>query len=140
MKNSVIFIFIAFGAFSCFSSAEDIKLRRYMVAGERLYEQHCSNCHQLDGAGFQKLYPPIDGEYLKGNLSQVICGIKYGSSDSLTIKGVKYVLPMPDAHLTDLEVAEIVTYLSHTWADGQGIIGVNEVKEIVKECGDIGRQ
>ncbi len=36
-----------------------LKLDNYFLAGKRSYEVKCSNCHQSEGQGLGKLYPPL---------------------------------------------------------------------------------
>jgi len=116
-------------------------MQRYIVAGERLYETHCAACHMPDGSGFKKLYPPLTGHnFLTEQFEKSICTIRFGSADSLTINGVQYTLPMPDLKLTDLEVAEIATYLYNNWGLERGMIDVAEVGRIVEECKTGGRE
>ena len=139
MKNRVvgylIIIFLIATLLSCNSSPEKIKFRRYMVAGERLYELHCASCHMPDGRGFQKLYPPLAGQpFLMEEFERSICLIRYGSNDSLVINDIQYTLPMPDLQLTDLDVAEIATFIYNSWGMEKGMIDVNEVITIVKDC------
>ena len=119
---------------SCEKAPDRIKLQRYRVAGERLYEQHCANCHQDMGQGFKKLYPPINGEELLNNLNRIICVVKQGSNDSLVIDGTQYILPMPASGLSDLEIAEIVTYMRNSWGNTMGLTEVNSIKKTIDNC------
>ena len=120
---------------SCGFSPENVKMNRYKIAGERLYEIHCANCHQTDGQGLRGLYPPISGsDYLKDHLNDVICGIKYGSNDSLMVNGVTYIIPMPASGLSNLEIAEITTYIYNQWDESKGLVDVKQVEKLIKEC------
>ena len=35
------------------------KYAKYMIQGKQLYTTHCSNCHQENGDGLGKLFPPL---------------------------------------------------------------------------------
>jgi len=136
MRNNIPGLFlIALFSVACTSSPEEVKFQRYRVAGERLYATHCVACHMADGSGFKKLYPPLTGhDFLIEQFEKTLCTIRFGSNDSLTINNVQYTLPMPDLKLTNLETAEIATFLYNSWGLERGLIGVNEVAEITKRC------
>ena len=124
-------------AISCDQSPERVKLERYRVAGERLFSAYCANCHQSEGEGFRKLYPPIDRpELFTRDLERVICIAKTGSNDSITVRNIQYNLPMPPSGLTNLEIAEIVTYMGNSWENDIGLIDVGAVGRILKNCAD----
>lgn len=119
------------------TSPEKVKYERYRVAGERLYLQKCASCHKMDGTGFQELYPPITGtDWIIENFEQTICLLKYGQNDSLVINGIQYTLPMKSLDLTDLEVAEISTFMYNSWGNDMGLIDVNQVSRILRDCKD----
>jgi len=113
-----------------------IRLRQYMAAGKRLYSLHCANCHQLDGKGLARLYPPLKGaDYLKQNKKEAICGIRYGQKGEIFVNGVMYNQEMPGIPgISELEIAEIATYIYTEFADTVQIITLNQVKEILATC------
>ena len=113
-----------------------VRLRQYMAEGERLYTLHCSNCHQPEGIGLARLYPPLKGsDYLKKNTQDVICGIKYGQSGEIYVNGIMFDQEMPaNLLLTDLEIAEISTYVYNQFADSVVIITLNDVRKILEKC------
>ncbi|HNP07865.1 MAG TPA: cytochrome c [Cyclobacteriaceae bacterium] len=113
-----------------------VKFQQYFVEGEQLYTLHCSNCHQKSGKGLGLLYPPLDeSDYMQENLSDVICLIKNGSSGGLVVNGNKYNQSMPGIPtLTDLEIAEIATFIYNSWTHDQGIIEIQQVTKMLQEC------
>lgn len=113
-----------------------IRLRQYLVEGKRLYNIHCANCHQADGKGLARLYPPLkNSDYLLPNKPDVICGMRYGQKGEIIVNGISYNQEMPGIPaITDLEIAEIATYVYTEFADSVQIITLNEVKEIMKSC------
>ena len=114
---------------SC-QSEEKIKLEQYYIGGKEVYELNCANCHQKDGKGLQSLYPPVAGsDYLK-NKDKVIYLIKNGLVGEILVNGKKFNQPMPaNNQLTNLDIAEVVTYIYNEW-NGETII--TEVKEVEK--------
>lgn len=124
------------GRFDHLDKRTRIRLRQYMAEGKRLYMLHCSNCHQPDGAGLARLYPPLkDSDYLIPNKDKVICGIRYGQKGEITVNGVDFNLEMPGIpSITDLEIAEIATYVYTEFADSVQIVTINDVRKIMANC------
>ena len=135
MRRKILLLLLALSAFACNYDAEKVKLDRYMVAGERIYLEKCANCHQTDGKGLRGLYPPIsESDFLFNNQKRVICMLKGGSSDSLKVNGIEYILPMPASGLSNLEIAEVSTFIYNTWGNSVGIIGVKDVEKWLHNC------
>lgn len=116
----------------------DTKLQQYKVEGEQLYVQHCSNCHQKNGKGLGLVYPPLDeSDYMDKNLEEVICLMKYGVSGEMIVNGKSYHQPMPGVRsLTELELAEIATYIYNNWSHSKGIIDIPTVTAALQQCED----
>lgn len=118
------------------SSEDQVKLEQYLVEGRTLYLQYCSSCHQPDGKGLAKLYPPLNGsDYLEDNIEKVVCGIKNGLNGPLVVNGVEYNQVMPaNYNMTPLEIAEITTFVYNSWGRSDGLIGVLDVEKYLKSC------
>lgn len=112
------------------------KQQQYFVQGEQLYLKHCANCHQKDGEGLGLLYPPVDrSDYIDNRFEEVICLMKYGKSGEIVVNEKTYNQPMPGIpSLTDLELAELATYLYNSWSRERGLIDVKQVATIVAQC------
>jgi cytochrome c551 len=115
---------------------DQIKFQQYFIKGEQLYKTHCSNCHQQDGSGLGLLYPPLrQSDYMKQNKTDVICLIRFGKEGEITVNGQIYNKSMPAFPvLSDLEVAQISTYIYNTWEHKEGMISVKQVSEILRDC------
>jgi mono/diheme cytochrome c family protein len=118
------------------SKTEQIRYEQYFVEGQQLYNLHCSNCHQSNGEGLGKLFPPIkSSDFLEQNFDQVICLIKNGISGEIAVNGITYNQPMPGvSELTALEVAEITTYIYNNWGHSRGYIDVKSVTKVLESC------
>jgi cytochrome c551 len=116
------------------------KFDQYYVHGEELYTKNCSNCHQKKGTGLGLVYPPLQGsDYLLKNREEVICLIRNGKKGELIVNGRSFnqvMPPMPS--LTDLEIAEIATYIYNTWGNDEGILEVNEISKVLMRCDSLG--
>jgi len=117
-------------------SSESVKFQQYYVQGEVLYTKHCSNCHQANGTGLGLVYPPLNqSDFMDKNFEQVLCLMKYGITGEITVNGKQYVQPMPGVQsLTDLEIAEIATYIYNNWEHQRGIVDVSEASQILRDC------
>lgn len=113
-----------------------VKFDQYFVQGKQLYIKNCSNCHQKEGTGLGLIYPPLkNSDYLLQNRNDVICLIRNGKSGELIVNGKNFNMAMPAMpSLTDLEIAEITTYIYNEWGHGEGLIDVNEVTAILTKC------
>lgn len=113
-----------------------IRLKQYLVEGKRLYQLHCANCHQIDGTGLARLYPPLkNSDYLISNTQEVICGIRHGQKGEIIVNGVVFSQEMPaNLQLTPLEIAEITTYIYHDFADTAQVLTPSGIQQMLKLC------
>ncbi len=114
----------------------DTRFSQYYVQGQQRYVQYCSNCHQKDGSGLGRLYPPINqSDFVDQHFREVVCSMRNGLRGSMLVNGQEYNQPMPGIpYLTDLEVAEITTYIYNTWGRNRGLVTVQEVQQISVAC------
>ncbi|GAB4012998.1 cytochrome c [Spirosoma sp. KCTC 42546] len=120
--------------FSC-QSEEEMKRERYITEGILVYKNNCANCHQSKGEGLAALYPPIaHSDFLKDK-NRVICLIRYGQQGPIVVNGKPYNRPMPpQPQLSDLEVAELATYIYNEWGNETKLTDVKTVKPILEKC------
>lgn len=133
------FVFLILGIQACgLATNRDTKFQQYYVKGEQLYIQHCSNCHQKDGRGLGLVYPPLaQSDYMSQDLNQILCLMKYGVAGEIVVNGKAFNKEMKGVFsLTDLEVAEIATYIYNTWENNRGIIDVTDVTKAYQKCGN----
>lgn len=116
-------------------SDEEIKRQRYITEGILVYKNNCANCHQTNGLGLAALYPPIAGSDYLTNKNSVICLIRYGQQGPIVVNGKRYNRPMPaQPQLSDLEIAELTTYIYNEWGGETKLTGVKEVTPILDQC------
>jgi cytochrome c551 len=135
-------IFFSFLLLACASkSSEDRspKFEQYFIQGEQLYLTHCSNCHQKNGRGLGLLYPPLDtSDYMEEHFEEVLCLIKNGKRGEVVVNNKIFNQPMPGvARLTDLEIAEIATYIYNSWSHQKGLVEVQSATKILASCDSI---
>lgn len=139
-----VLLTLSFALFTCSIKSEktnetSAKFQQYYNQGEFLYQKHCSNCHQKTGTGLGRVYPPLhQSDYMENNFNNVICLIRNGKKGELTVNKVSFNQPMPGVQtLTDLEIAEIVTYIYNTWDHKRGMVEVKEVSKILESCSPV---
>jgi len=117
--------------------AMKIKFKQYYVEGKRLYISHCSNCHQKNGSGLVRLYPPINNpEYFGKDYKNTICIIRNGQKGEVFINGISFDQPMPEnSDLTILEIAELMTYLNNRWSGQDSrLFTTLEIARVLENC------
>ena len=116
--------------------AEKIRYQQYMVQGAQLYQQHCSNCHQEDGSGLERLIPPLSqSDYLLADVDRTVCIIKHGLEGEILVNGQTYQQPMPaNETLRDIEIAQIATYIYNHWGHAKGYIPARQVSTTLEKC------
>jgi mono/diheme cytochrome c family protein len=129
-----VLAFILVGSLSC-QSDEEIKRERYITEGILIYKNNCANCHQNKGEGVAALYPPIAGSDYLVNKNEVYCLIRYGQQGSIVVNGKTYNRPMPpQPQLSDLEVAELITYIYSEWGGEKKLFDVKQIAPILDQC------
>lgn len=115
---------------------EQQKFAKYMIRGKELYKQYCTNCHQDDGKGLGRLYPPLaNSDFIKANEGRVVCIIKNGLKGEIVVNDTTYNQQMPaQSHLSNLEVAMLSTYLFNSWGEERGFITVDQTAAALKNC------
>ena len=118
------------------STREKMRYEQYMVQGKLLYQQKCSNCHQEDGSGLARLIPPLDSaDYMLSDMGRTACIIKNGMEGAIEVNGILYNQPMPtNEQLTDIEVAQILTYVGNAWSNQSGYYSAGKVSDILEKC------
>lgn len=116
--------------------SDKLRYEQYMIQGHQLYKTHCSNCHQEDGTGLTRLIPPLaQSDYLLSNRDRTLCIIKHGLKEKIIVNGVEYQQPMPaNKKLTDIEIAQIATYIYNNWGHSLGYMPVKEVSQSLDNC------
>jgi cytochrome c551 len=132
----IIFFTPLFLACSKNSNSQSIKEQQYFVEGELLYSKHCSNCHRPSGKGLGRLYPPLaQSDYMNANFEEVICLIKNGKQGEIIVNGKSFNKAMPGIpSLTELEIAEIATYIYANWGNTHRMVETQEVGKILEKC------
>ena len=112
------------------------KFDQYYLQGEQLFQKNCSNCHQKTGTGLGLVYPPLNkSDFIDNHFEEVICLMKNGKKGELIVNGKSFNKEMPAIpSLTNIEVAEIATYVYNTWERKKGLIDVKAIDSLLTKC------
>ncbi len=123
-----------FSLLSCNDSntPQNPEMKKSIQRGAVVYEDFCMQCHLPDGKGVPKAFPPLDNsDYLKNKRKESIKAIKFGMSGEITVNGQKYNTAMAPQGLTDVEIADVMNYITNSWSNkNTKMITVEEVSKI----------
>ncbi|MEM6346731.1 MAG: cytochrome c [Bacteroidota bacterium] len=106
-------------------------------AGQRIYLQHCSNCHMERGQGLRGLVPPLaKADYLQNlSLSELTCIIRYGQTDTIRVNGRVYERPMPGNELlTAVELSALVNFVRMEWGGATQKESHQSIIDTLEKC------
>jgi mono/diheme cytochrome c family protein len=100
-----------------------------MANGEKLYKGSCVACHELDGSGAPRIYPPLPGN---ANLQSAdplsTLRIVLDGAETITTKRAPNTGSMPGyAKMSDQEVADVVTYIRNAWGNAAPAVTAADV-------------
>ncbi|HEY3796411.1 MAG TPA: c-type cytochrome [Bradyrhizobium sp.] len=101
-----------------------------MSDGEKVYRGACVACHELDGSGAPKIYPPLPGN---ANLQSAIAAstlrIILDGAQTLTTTRAPNPGSMPAYadKLSDQEIADVATYIRNSWGNSASAVTAAQV-------------
>jgi mono/diheme cytochrome c family protein len=102
-----------------------------MTGGEKLYKGACVACHEIDGSGAPRIYPPLPGN---ANLQSadplsalriILDGAETVTTPRAPNKGS---MPAYAAKLSDQEIADVATYIRNSWGNAAPAVTPGQVK------------
>lgn len=119
---------------SC-QNAQQVQQDMYYTNGRDLYIAYCQNCHGAKGEGLAKLAPPLtDTAFLKVNRKKLACWIRNGVSEPMIIAGEQYEGKMPDHNFANIDIAQIIVYVTNSFGNKQGSYEQKEVAGDLSNC------
>jgi cytochrome c oxidase subunit 2 len=92
--------------------AKQWTLEELKAQGEKVYAANCVACHQANGMGLANTFPAISG-------SKVATGPKE-EHVNIVVNGKPGTAMAPFKHLSDVEIASVITYERNSWANKTG--------------------
>ena len=107
-------------------------LKSSMRRGKVVYMNVCLACHMADGNGVPTMNPPlIKTSYVLGDKTALIKIVLNGFSEDVEINGQKFSNNMtPHSDLTDIQIADVLTYVRKSFGNNASAIKHLEVKKV----------
>ncbi len=99
------------------NAPSEAPLPEHLVEGRNAYMKACIECHQADGKGVEKTFPPLEGsEWVKGNPRTLLRILLGGVAGPIEVKGVEWNSVMPGhSHVDDEEIAAIASFIRYAF-------------------------
>lgn len=93
-----------------------------MAKGEQVYASVCAACHQPNGQGIPGAFAALDGsELVNGPVDEHI---------NIVVKGKAGTAMTPFGHLSDVDLAAVVTYERNAWSNETGdVVQPSEISQ-----------
>lgn len=101
-----------------------------MTDGEKLYKGACIACHEADGSGAPRIYPPLPGNanLQAGDPSSTLRIILDGAQTVTTPRAPNTgSMPAYAAKLSDQEIADVATYIRNAWGNAAPAVTADQV-------------
>lgn len=132
-RRTILFLFFATTQITVWAqSKKAVADKASPDRGKIVYETYCLACHQADGSGVPNLNPPlIKTEWTTGDKKKLITVILKGMDEEIEVDGESYHNVMPPlTHLSDQEIADVLTYVRSNFSNNASAVTVNEVKAV----------
>jgi len=88
------------------------------------------------GEALLGLIPPLKkSDYLERHQAELPCIIRHGLEGEIMVNGLPYNHEMPaNDKFSEIEIANIINFVNHSWGNNYGYVSYDEVKETLKKC------
>ncbi|WP_439403231.1 cytochrome c [Bradyrhizobium sp. DASA03068] len=107
-----------------------------MTAGQAVYAKLCVACHETDGTGSPRIYPPLPGNALlqSVNPSSTLRIILDGAHTVTTPRAPNIgEMPAYAKQLSDAEIAAVTNYIRNSWGNAGPLVTPAQVAKARKE-------
>jgi len=103
-----------------------------VARGKIVYGKICLACHMADGNGVPMMNPPlVNTTYVLGDKEKLITIVLNGFKEDVEINGQTYSNVMtPHKDLTDQQIADVLTYVRHSFGNKASAVKVSDVKKV----------
>lgn len=101
-----------------------------MKAGAEIYAHQCIACHEADGSGAPRIYPPLPGNALlqSADPSSTLRVILDGAQTMTTPRAPNTgSMPAYARQLSDQQVADIANYIRNSWGNAAALVTAEQV-------------
>lgn len=115
IQDAINFMLKAYHPTAQASTPKEFSLSELMVLGKTKYDVYCASCHKQNGTGTVLEYPALKKGVL-GN-SYITIDEPVERHIALILQGISGTQMTPFKHLSDTEIAAIVTYERNAWCN-----------------------
>jgi mono/diheme cytochrome c family protein len=106
-----------------------------MASGRAIYDHACISCHESDGSGAPRIYPPLPGNALlqSADPSSTLRVILDGAQ-SITTQRAPNAGSMPAyaKQFSDQQIAEVTNYIRNAWGNSASLVTPEQVAKARK--------
>ncbi|MBB4569387.1 c-type cytochrome [Rhizobium leucaenae] len=102
-------------------------------AGEAIYKDSCSACHQANGQGIPKLFPSLKGSSVvqsRDPLTMLRLILNGGRAASTTENPNNTAMPSFGWKLNDQQIAALSTYVRNAWGNHAAAVPASDVADV----------
>lgn len=90
-----------------------------------------------DGTGLGSLIPPLAGaDYIALNKEMLPCIIVNGQQGPIMVNDIAYNRPMPGAELSDIQLLNLINYITNSWGNELGYTTIDQVQQWKANCNE----
>ena len=107
-----------------------------MKIGAAIYAHQCVACHEADGAGAPRIYPPLDGNALlqSADAASTLRVILDGAQTVTTPRAPNTgSMPAYAKQWTDQQVADVTNYIRKSWGNAAPRVTADQVAKARKQ-------
>ncbi|WP_310567410.1 cytochrome c [Hydrogenophaga sp.] len=104
-----------------------------MDLGQRLYKQHCADCHGAQGQGAPGAYPPLAGNravVMTSPVNAVQAIVSGGFAPATAGHPQPYGMPPFRTVLTPAEIAAVASFVRQSWGNRAGAVSSLDVQRV----------
>lgn len=103
--------------------------------GKTMYLKQCAMCHGEKGEGIKVLVPPLmESDFALQNYDSIPCWLKNGISRHISVNGEVYEQNMYGAELDEIQIANIINYISTDFLKTDRRVNSEWVKAQLNAC------
>jgi len=100
-----------------------------VALGKNVFENNCLACHQANGEGIPKAFPPLaKSDFLNADHNRAIGILLHGRSGPIKVNGETYDSVMPAIALNNDQIANVLTYVLNSFGNNGGQVTPAQVE------------
>jgi nitrite reductase (NO-forming) len=100
-----------------------------IALGKNVFENNCLACHQANGEGIPKAFPPLaKSDFLNADHNRAIGILLHGRSGPIKVNGETYDSVMPAIALNNDQIANVLTYVLNSFGNNGGQVTPAQVE------------